>query len=391
MTRNTLRSSDLGIVALVPDRWKATYSTRHHVLTRLAERFPIAWLEPSLDWREHWLPRRQRTPEGNDPHPPPPTSLHVLPSHSLFPNVHRFPVMLRQFLRARVAVAGALLRRHGARRLALYIWRPEFADALLWRGHDFSCYHIDDEYSFSDIELPNSPEELRLIRGVDQVIVHSPRLLRKKGNINAHTAVVPNGVDYAAFVAPVAEPGDLRGIPHPRVGYIGVLKKQLDLQLMLDLARRHPQWSFVFVGPPGMLGEKAPLWQRLSALPNVHALGGRKVDELPAYAQHFDAAVMCYEVTDYTNSIFPLKLNEYLASGVPVVSSRVESVLSFGDVVGLATGVDEWETALAAALQPQAAAIDAVARRRKIAAQYDWDVLVDRVAELFLNGLSAPR
>ena len=68
-------------------------------------------------------------------------------------------------------------------------------------------------------------------------------MFERKGSINRHTLCVPNGVDYAAYTAPTEEPSDLRGIPHPRIGYIGWIKEQLDLPLVLTLAGRHPAWS----------------------------------------------------------------------------------------------------------------------------------------------------
>jgi glycosyltransferase involved in cell wall biosynthesis len=321
--------------------------------------------------------RRERTPA--------PASLHVVESSALLPAIYRPARLGRWLFRLRVARACRLLRRNGARRIALYLWRPEFADALGARAHDVSCYHVDDDYSFSSIDQPNSPAEVALLGKVDRVIVHSQRLFRKKGGINPNTAIIPNGVDHAAFSSPCGEPADLRAIARPCVGYIGVIKKQLDLALMLELAQRCRQWSFVFVGPVGNLGDKAVLWERLTAQANVHVLGARPARELPAYAQHFDANVMCYEVNDYTHSIFPLKLTEYLSAGRPVVSSRVESVLAFSEVVQLASGAAEWEAALHGALQACANTAEAVARRRAAAQHYDWDLLVDRIAKLLLD------
>lgn len=379
--------SDLGIVALVPDSWNSYSTTRHHMLERLANRFEVVWVEPALDWREHWLHRaRAEGPATAALLQQAHAHIQVLPPSRWLPQVYR-PAALRRWLCCqRVLQACRLLRKRGVKRLALYLWRPEFAEAMALKGFDFRIYHIDDDYSFATTEQPISEVEARLIRDVDQVIVHSPRLQRKKGGLNPNTALVPNGVDFRAFAGVQAEAPELRVVPHPRIGYVGVIKKQLDLALLLEVARRRPQWSFVFVGPVGHLGEKAALWQALSALPNVHALGARPARELPAYAQHFDVGQMCYDVNDYTNSIFPLKLNEYLASGRPAVSSRIESVLPFAEVVALADGADGWEAALQAALAPESNTAAAVARRQAVAQGYDWAVLVEQVAGLFERG-----
>lgn len=383
-----LKRSELGIVAMVPDLWQSYSTTRHHILERLADRYEVAWVEPALGWREHWLPSRPTVDAGagvglQKAH----AHLHVVPSRRWLPDIYRPPALRRWLVRTRVALACKVLRQRGAKRLALYVWRPEFADALGHSAFDFRCYHIDDDYAFSSIDQPTSTVEEHLIRSVDQVIVHSARLLRKKGALNRNTALIPNGVDYRAYSDAMPEAPDLREIAHPRLGYVGVIKKQLDLALLLDLALRCPQWTFVFVGPVGNLGDKGALWQELIALPNVCALGARPARELPAYVQHFDVGLMCYEVNDYTNAISPLKLNEYLATGRPVVSSRIDAVQPFSDVVGSATGVIEWEATVHAALEPSANSAQAVARRRAVAQAHDWGLLVDQVARLFEDGL----
>lgn len=371
--------SRTGIIALVPDLWTGPWSTRHLVLTRLARHFPILWVEPSLAWRRQWLTPggwRRRRIEGTG-------DVQVLKRNRLSPIVYRPRFVGRAIRRARLELAREQLLARGVERIALYLWRPELADALDLVQHDLSCYHIDDEYTFSKTELANLPAEVELIRRVDEVIVHSHRLMEKKGGINPRTRRIPNGVDYASFSTPRAEPADLAGIPHPRIGYVGVIKMQMDLDLMSELATRRPQFSFVFVGPVGFLGPKADAWKRLAALPNVHVRGLRTVDELPAYTQHFDVCVMCYEVADYTNKIFPLKLNEYLATGRPVVTSGIDAVLPFHNVVQIATTPDSWLSAIDWGLTAAACDPGKVAERQAVARASDWAPLVERIAEVF--------
>ena len=74
------------------------------------------------------------------------------------------------------------------------------------------------------------------------------------------------GVDYSKFSTPVSEPDDLRGIPYPRIGYMGHLKKMLDWPLLLDLSTLHPEWSFVFVGPKGPHPEIDEMLEKMSRL-----------------------------------------------------------------------------------------------------------------------------
>jgi glycosyltransferase involved in cell wall biosynthesis len=278
------------------------------------------------------------------------------------------------------------LRRAGARRILLYVCRPEFAYALDVMPEAPVCYHIDDEYTFSDTDLPIPPDEERLLRRADQVFIHSPALLEKKGRYNPRTLFVPNGVDYSAYSTPAPEPEDLRPIPHPRAGYVGVVKRQLDFELLLTLARRHTDWSWVLVGPSRFLSDKAPLVDQLARLPNVFLLGGRPAETLPAYTQHFDVGMMCYEITGYTNFIYPLKLHEYLACGRPVVGTPIRSLLDFAHVVALARTPDEWSAALSACLSAAANTPEAIEARRAVARKHDWDrlaaVVVKSLCEL---------
>ena len=88
--------------------------------------------------------------------------------------------------------------------------------------------------------LLRSQNEAKVIRTADHVFIHSPRLLEKKGDMNPNTTFMPNGVDFEAYSRPRPEPVDLASIPHPRIGYTGVLKKQLDWELLSELCVRRP-------------------------------------------------------------------------------------------------------------------------------------------------------
>ena len=253
-----------------------------------------------------------------------------------------------------------------------------------------SCYHIDDEYSFSPVEHPVEPAEARLLARADEVIVHSPALWEKKSHLAAHATLIPNGVDFAAYSTPVPEPADLRLIPHPRIGYVGVVKHQLDMPLLAALAARHSNWSFVLVGPVRPLGEDEESFAALRRCPNVHILGPRAVSFLPAYTQHLDVGIMPYDVDDYTKYIYPLKLHEYLAAGLPTVATAIRTLTDFADVVPLVEGVDAWSAALAAALEPGARDPSVVEARRAVAAAHDWGAITRRVAMLFAARLDAP-
>ena len=372
----------VGVIALVPDEWKSVWMPRHQILSRLAGNFDVVWVNPAVGWREHWLP-------GGPQFLEPQQFAQIAPGFSVMSSGRRWPRILRpawlrnRLTKGRLRAARRHLIQRGAKQIVLYLWRPEFAAAMDLLEHDASCYHIDDEYSFSDVELPNPGQETELIRRVDQVIVHSIRLMEKKGAINPNTALVPNGVDYEAFASPRAEPSDLSCILRPRIGYVGVIKKQLDLALLLRLARARGDWNFVMVGPIGTVTGKEQALAGLQALPNVHFLGEKPVTALSAYTQHMDVCLMCYEANDYTKYIYPLKLHEYLASGRPAVATPIDSVVEHGDLVALAQTDTEWTNAIEQALQQEG---DSQRRARQERARtYDWNKLARQVGALILQ------
>ncbi len=371
----------LGIIALVIDNWQGLVTVRHHVLRRLGQRFPVEWVEPPLNWREFVRPSQPKF-LARDRWSEAAPSLEVLTTGFRHPLLHRPRWAANASARSRLALARQRLLKRGAQRIALYIWREEFAEALDLVPHDFSCYHIDDEYSFSDLDLPNSAQEIDLIRRVDQVIVHSRTLFEKKGGLNPNTALVPNGADYSLFSTPRPASAQLASIPHPRIGYTGVLKKHLDLGLLVRLAKARPQWSFVLVGPTLNVDGKEEELATLERLDNVHLLGHQPQSEMPGYVQHFDVCLLPYDLTGYTRYIFPLKLHEYLAAGRPTVSSPVDAMRDFAHVVDVVNTDAEWLAAIEAGLEHRedTALIEA---RRAVALAYDWDLLVEKIARLF--------
>ena len=382
--------SDIGIVTLAPQSWHGPWRARQYLMNCLARIFPVVWVDPPRGWREMLarLARPQRSDRSFAAGRA--EALTILESRWL-PKLYRPKPIADLVERLRLAGAVRRLRRRGCRRIVLYLWRPEYAPALELMPHDLSCYHINDEYTFSPTEEPIETGEQRLIRRAGLVIIHSPALLGKKGHLNPHTLFVPNGVDYAEYATPRPEPSDLRAIPHPRVGYCGVIKTQMDFALLVELARRHAGWSFVFVGPRGNVTGQESLLAELVRLPNVYMMGERSVMDLPAYVQHFDAGMLCYDVNDYTKFIYPLKLHEYLAAGRPVVGSPIRTLQDFTHIIALASGPDEWSRELAAALEPSALSIENVRARQEVARGFDWERHAATIAHTICERLGTDR
>jgi glycosyltransferase involved in cell wall biosynthesis len=380
---------DIGVVAFVPDEWGGLWYSRHQVLTRLAKYFHVAWVDQPRGLREHWLPGQS----ANDPclnHAVCPPGFIRYQSGRWLPNLAR-PASLGDWLAAhRARAATALLRRQGCGKTVFYLWRPQFANVLDGATCDLSCYHIVDEYSFSTTELPLDQVEVELMRRVDQVFIHSQALLEKKGQFNPHTRYVPNGVAYASFAATHDEPADMKHIPHPRIGYVGHIKTQLDFPLLCELAAQHPEWSLVLVGHKKNLGDIAPFVEQLAAMRNVYFLGHKPADLVCAYPQYMDVCVLPYKINDYTKYIYPIKLHEYLAGGKPIVGTPIRSLLEFAHVIKLASTPSEWSRAVTESLAPDAISIDQIEKRRSIAKQFDWETIVHDIARSMCNRLGPP-
>ncbi len=376
---------DVGILALVAEPWGGMWLSRQQILTRLARWFPVVWLDPARSWRR-LLRRRGRGPVGlADATPAGAPGFGLVRQSAWTPGFYRPRTLARAMRRAHLARGLAALHRMGCRRVVLYAWRPEFVDWLDLVDADLVCYHVADEYSFEAVERPIDARERAMLERADQVFIHSPALMEKKGRINPHTAFVTNGVDYEAFATPRPEPEDLRPIRRPRLGYVGRIKTQLDWNVLEALARTHPDWSLVFVGPEGAPGPWRERWQALRTLPNVHWLGARTVDAIAPYVQHVDVGLLCYRVDAYTRYIYPLKLHEFLAAGVPVVGSDIPSLRRFDDTIAIAAGVEGWERSVRTALDARSRTPDRVAARRRVARAHDWNAIAARIASILAS------
>lgn len=369
---------EVGVLAFVPEGWgdDETWMGRHQISTGLSRYFQVVWVNPARGWRTLLSARPQKKESAEDRFP----GFRIYDPGPWLPQLYRPRILAGISARARMRGALHSLPLGSCKSVVFCLWRPGFAPVLELDKPDLVVYHIADEYSFSDVEEPISEEELGLIRGAGQVFVHSTALMEKKGGLNPNTAFVPNGVDFQAFARPRSEPEDMRRIPRPRIGYTGVIKHQVDLRLLLELSSKHPSWSFVLIGPQGHLGDHVGWFNELLHRRNVHWLGAKPVEALPAYTQHLDVCLLCYRLNDYTKFIFPLKLHEYLAAGRPVVGSPIRTLQDFAQVISLATTPDEWSSAIEANLGSGALWAEKVAERRRIAQRHDWSLLVRTIA-----------
>ena len=227
--------------------------------------------------------------------------------------------------------------------------------------------------------------ERDLIRRAQIVFTSAEQLSAERRALNPNTHFIRHGVDVAHFsraldpATPV--PDDIRILPRPVIGFFGLLADWVDLDVVRALALARPGWSFSLVGKVDTdLGS-------LGALPNVHLLGQKPYGSLPGYCRGFDVGIIPFRVNALTVRANPLKLREYLAAGLPVVSTPLPEVARYDGLVGLADGVDGFLAAIEAALGERS---EAMARRRVEAMRGEsWAARVEEISALIGGTLGA--
>ena len=190
--------------------------------------------------------------------------------------------------------------------------------------------------------------ERRLLKQADLVFTGGRSLFKAKRELHDDVHLFPSSVDAGHFKAARtpgnAEPADQAKIPGPRVGFFGVVDERMDLGLVEGLADAKPDWHFVMLGPVAKI-DPAELPRR----PNLHWLGQKSYHELPAYLAHWHAGIMPFALNEATRFISPTKTPEFLAAGLPVVSTGVPDVVADwgpGGLVEIADGVAAFAAAL---------------------------------------------
>lgn len=274
-----------------------------------------------------------------------------------------------------------LMWREGIERPIAWFLVPHLAPMVGHLGERLSVYYCtDDHASLPDVD-PGAVRALDedLTRRADVVFVASETLLEAKRRLNPQTYVSPHGVDLAHFGraldASCPTPDDLRGVARPIVGFFGLIERWIDLDLVAYLAAQRPAWSFVMVGRVAVPAGEVP------RLGNLHFLGKRAYERLPAYGRLFDAAIIPYRLTPQVLHANPIKLREYLAMGRPIVAVSTPEIEKYADVVAIARSPEEFLACLDAAIARGAVAEDVQARLARVAGE-GWDVRLARVLDV---------
>ncbi|RME92236.1 MAG: glycosyltransferase family 1 protein [Bacteroidetes bacterium] len=248
--------------------------------------------------------------------------------------------------RARLAIRQALTTLGWETPIVINAFNPALGNALAGKlGEQQLVYYCYDEISAAPwISRHGSRHERAFLAQVDLTIVSSTGLAQTKAPLTKRCAVVKNGVDLSLFRAGAARPADLP--EGPLIGYLGSVDDRLDYELLERIARSFPQAKLVILGRL-VQRQKAML---LDQHANVYVLGSRPPEQLGAYVAHFDLGLIPFVKNELTAGIYPLKINEYLALGKPVVSTDFADLSDFTDYCYIATDHEAFLEQVAATL-----------------------------------------
>lgn len=317
-------------------RWDKVQQRPHHLMRRFARHLPTFYVEEPI-----WTgpPRRLE-------HRVAPSGVRVvtpcLPGDDWD---HRPVEAVRALLdawRAQRGIERPILWYYTPMALAVSTHFPAAATV-------FDCMDELSAFDFAQQDLADW--ERTLIDRADLVFAGGRSLYDAKRGRNPATYLFPSAVDPEHF-APARwrqpEPPDQSPIPHPRLGWFGVIDERFDRFLLAELAARRPDWQFVIIGPVAKIDE--------AALPrggNIHYLGAKEYEALPAYLAGWDAALLLFARNRATRFISPTKTPEYLAGGKRVIATPIADVLAEWGCEGLVAIADDavsFERAIAAAL-----------------------------------------
>lgn len=226
--------------------------------------------------------------------------------------------------------------------------------------------------------------EPELAASADIVLANSTRFAAELQAYNPETYPIETGVNLELYDASRSyeTPGDMKDIPHPIVGYMGTVNStRLDGDLLYDIIRQRPDYSFVFTGPE----DDGFRQHRIHTLKNVHFLGRKNVEELPAYINAYDVCINPQMINDITDGNYPLKIDEYLAMGKPTVATSTHTMRDiFADHTHLATNCEEWLTAIDTAVS-EAGNQELAQQRVAFAETHSWGHSVKKIYGIIEN------
>ena len=380
----TLQGRDIVCVGFA-DWDTELWTNQHHLMHRLARTNRVLFVE-SLGLRRPQLAGRdlrrigRRLVRGLAP-PRRRDGLNVL--SPLVVPLHANAAVRAINARLLPALVGRAARRLALRRPILWSYVPQAEALIETLDPALVVYHcVDDISAHALIDSASFlAAERRFAGRADLVLASAPELARRMRELSSNVLEAPNVADTELFATALEygpEDPAIAVLSNPRVVFTGAISEvKLDIPLLHELARSRRDVTFALVGPVGA-GDPHTDVSELAAEPNVHLLGMRAYHELPAVLRGADVGLIPYARNELTDSIFPMKVYEYLAAGLPVVSTPlpalagVAEVAKAPDAAGVARLIDE-------ALASDSA--EARALRSQAALSHSWDRRLQEIAQ----------
>lgn len=235
------------------------------------------------------------------------------------------------------------MRKLGFKNPVNWVFNPAAAVVARELNEDMLIYYCVDEYAaFAGVPSASiAAMERKLLNQADAVFVSADRLLQSKRESRPDTILMRHGVDFDHFskaLHPATEvPQEVRNLKGPIIGYFGLIATDwVDVDLMVKVAKHFSHCSIV------MLGKSTMDLSALKALPNVHILGRKPYSSLPGYCKAFDVSLIPFPINEVTLNANPLKAREYLAAGLPVISTKIPEVEVLGDACRIGQDADDF-------------------------------------------------
>ncbi|MBC7939999.1 MAG: glycosyltransferase [Chitinophagaceae bacterium] len=365
-------------------RWNFVYQRPQHLMSRLSRSYRVLFIEEPL--YGEGPPGLDRISQG--------PGLEVL--------VPRTPCRAAGFhddqMPALQTLLAGFLRDQRIDDCVVWFYTPMAVPLLAGLRPSAVVYDCMDELTaFKDAPAQLRQREATLLQLADLVFTGGPALFEAKRRLHPHVHCLPSSVDAAHFSPRGLDPASAAAhearslqssMPHPRLGFFGVIDERFDAELLAQLADAHPEWQLVMVGPVVKI-DPAQLPQR----PNVHWLGMRPYALLPHLMAGWDLCLMPFALNAATRFISPTKTLEYMSGEKPVVSTPVPDVLGlYGAVVRIGAGATAFIAACEQALADSGPTRDRRARRASVAVQRSsWDASVQTVRALLDQQLQERR
>jgi glycosyltransferase involved in cell wall biosynthesis len=318
-------------------RWGFVFQRPQHLLTRCARERRVYFIEEPIfiDGESHL--ELTLTEEG---------------VRVVVPHIHHAAANLEG---EQVELIRALVAREQIDRFVLWFYTPmalPLAAALSPLAVVYDC--MDQLAAFKNAPASLLERERELFEKADVVFTGGHALFDEKKGCHRNIHPFPSSVDVGHFAqarVPQAEPEDQAWIGRPKLGFFGVIDERMDLELLRGVASARPGWNLILLGPVVKVEEAD-----LPRASNIHYLGGKNYADLPRYIASWDVALLPFARNEATRFISPTKTPEYLAAGVPVVSTSIRDVVRPYEALGLvriADSVAEFVNACEAAMSEQ--------------------------------------